>query len=191
MITIIDNIDSFTYNVEAAFKKLGCKTYILNKNSEYSLIKEYAAQSELIVLSPGPGSPESAQASLKLIDDFIGKVPIFGVCLGMQIIAYHYGFKPQKSKRCLHGKSTPVKHTGEFYFQNIPNPIEAMRYNSLTLERPQNTVNLKILATDDMDETMSLYDPDNLIGGVQFHPDSFKTESGDQIFKNVLKMHSI
>lgn len=189
MILIIDNRDSFTYNVAAGFTQLGMSVRVIDHRSpmDYDLIK----QSGLIVISPGPGSPQDSGLSLEVVRACAGRVPIFGVCLGMQVIAHCHGSTAVRAARCLHGKTCRIMHTGNAYFKGIGSPLTVMRYNSLVIQKERLPASFEALARDENEDIMAIYNHSLMMGGVQFHPDSYRTEEGEIIFKNVLSMYNL
>lgn len=189
MILLIDNRDSFTYNVEAGFAQLGMSVRTIDHRSPINdnLIK----QTSLIVISPGPGSPQNSGLSLEVVRAYAGRMPIFGICLGMQVIAHCHGSTTVKADRCMHGKACAVTHTGTAYFTGIRSPMTVMRYNSLVIQKERLPASFEVLARDENEDIMAIYNPGLMMGGVQFHPDSYRTEKGEIIFKNVLAMYNL
>lgn len=185
---IIDNYDSFTYNLFHAFGKLGVQVEV-HRNDQISIKEiEEKVKPRWIVISPGPGTPQRAGISLKVVKYFAGSVPLLGVCLGHQCIGEVWGAQLRTSCRLLHGKTTPVFHDGAGIFGGLPNPITVMRYNSLVVEKDSVCPPLRVSAVDDAGEVMGLRHDYLPVEGVQFHPESYKTELGLALLENFLRM---
>jgi anthranilate synthase component II len=185
MILMIDNYDSFTYNIVQYFGELGCDMKVV-RNDEVSLDDIAAMKPEKIVISPGPCSPNEAGVSLGTIDRFKGKIPILGVCLGHQAIGQAFGGKVIHAKQLMHGKVSPIEHTSVGVFNGLPSPFIATRYHSLAIERESCPADLKITAWTADGEIMGVRHKSLPIEGVQFHPESILTEHGHALFKNFL-----
>ena len=189
MLLIIDNYDSFTYNLVQYFGELKAdlKVYRNDAISLQGIVKMKPSQ---IVISPGPGRPEGAGISVELIQKFAGKVPILGVCLGHQCIAFAYGGRIVQAKRLMHGKTSQIAHEGKGIFKSLKNPFEATRYHSLVIDRKTIPSCFEVTArTKDMDkEIMAIRHKEFPLVGVQFHPESILTEAGKKLLKNFLKM---
>lgn len=189
MILMIDNYDSFTYNLVQYLGELGADLKVYRNDA--LTIKDIARiRPEKIVISPGPGGPAEAGISVEAIRAFAGKVPILGVCLGHQAIGYAYGGNIIRAKRLMHGKTSLIRHNQKDIFRGVENPFEATRYHSLVVERGTVPACLEITAwTQDADkEIMGLRHKEFPLWGVQFHPESILTKAGKTILKNFLKM---
>lgn len=184
---IIDNYDSFTYNLYHAFGKLGVRVEVY-RNNQITLQEVEKLKPRWIVISPGPGTPRRAGISLEVVRGFAGRVPLLGVCLGHQCIAEVWGGWLRTSCRLLHGKTTPIFHDGRGIFAGLPTPLVAMRYNSLVVEKESVYPPLQISATDDAGEVMGLRHESLPVEGVQFHPESYRTEAGLELLKNFLRL---
>lgn len=189
MILIIDNYDSFTYNIVQFFGELGAEMEIF-RNDKISIDEVNSKNPEKIVISPGPGEPKNAGISESLIRSLGGKVPILGVCLGHQCIGEVFGGKIVHAKRIMHGKTSLIYHNGKEIFKGVKNPFEATRYHSLVVERRTLPEILGITAeTKDNDkEIMGLRHGKYPMWGVQFHPESILTCEGMKILSNFLKL---
>jgi anthranilate synthase/aminodeoxychorismate synthase-like glutamine amidotransferase len=187
MILMIDNYDSFTYNLVQYLGELGQRVLVY-RNDALTLndIKKLNPQS--IVISPGPGRPEDAGISCAVIKEFGGKIPILGVCLGHQAIGYCFGGKIVQAKRLMHGKTSKIYHNQKGIFKNIPNPFLATRYHSLLVENKNLPSCLEIIAKTGEDEIMGLKHQAYPLWGVQFHPESILTKSGKAILNNFIKL---
>jgi len=187
MILMIDNYDSFTYNLVQYFGELGQDIKVC-RNDKITLEKIKRLKPSRIVISPGPGRPEDAGISCKVIGEFSGKIPILGVCLGHQAIGLVYGGRITNAIRLMHGKTSWIHHNGKTIFKNIPNPFEATRYHSLLIEKKSLPKALEITAWTDRSEIMGIKHRDYPVWGVQFHPESILTKSGKDILANFLKL---
>jgi glutamine amidotransferase of anthranilate synthase or aminodeoxychorismate synthase len=189
MILIIDNYDSFTYNIVQYFGELGAEMEIY-RNDKISVDEVKSKSPEKIVISPGPGEPKNAGISESLIRSLGGKVPILGVCLGHQSIGEVFGGRIVRAKNIMHGKTSLIYHDGKDIFEGVKNPFEATRYHSLVVERSTLPEVLSIIAeTKDKDEEiMGLKHNEYPIWGVQFHPESILTGEGMKILGNFLKI---
>ena len=187
MILMIDNYDSFTYNLVQYLGELGQRVLVY-RNDALSLkdIKKLNPQS--IVISPGPGRPENAGISCAVINEFCEKIPILGVCLGHQAIGYCFGGKIVQAKRLMHGKTSKIYHYKKGIFKNIPNPFLATRYHSLLVEKKSLPACLEITAWTAELEIMGLKHKAYPLWGVQFHPESILTKSGKAILDNFIKL---
>ncbi len=187
MILMIDNYDSFTYNLVQYFGELGQKLVVF-RNDQISLRKIEKLSPKQIVISPGPGRPEESGICNEVIRQFAGKIPMLGVCLGHQSIGYVFGAEVGRSDRLMHGKTSMIYHNKKEIFKNIPNPLEATRYQSLIV-RKENLPNcLKITAETKEKEIMGLRHKKFSIWGVQFHPESILTKAGMDILRNFLEI---
>lgn len=187
MLLVIDNFDSFTYNLVQYFGELG-QVQTVVRNNAITVEEALAMNPDRVLISPGPCSPNEAGVSLDIIDAFAGKKPILGVCLGHQSIGQYFGGKVVRAERLMHGKTSPVHHQDSDLFQGLPNPMQATRYHSLLVERASLPDCLKITAETEAGEIMGLAHTSLPIWGVQFHPESLATESGMQLLENFLKL---
>ena len=187
MILMIDNYDSFTYNLVQYLGELGKEIKVF-RNDKISIEKIKKLKPEKIVISPGPGRPEDAGVSCEVIKAFAGKIPILGVCLGHQAIGFVYGGRIINAKNLMHGKTSLVYHNRKTIFKSIPNPFEATRYHSLIVEKKSLPNTLEITAWTKKNEIMGLKHKDFPLWGVQFHPESILTRCGKDILANFLKI---
>jgi anthranilate synthase component 2 len=187
MLLMIDNYDSFTYNIVQYFGELGEKVVVF-RNDKITISEIERMAPERIVVSPGPCSPEEAGISVEAIRHFAGKVPLLGVCLGHQAIGAAFGGKVVRSASLMHGKTSPIHHDGKGLFQGLPNPFEATRYHSLIVERTSLPEVLEVTAWVAEGEIMGLSHRSLPIWGVQFHPESILTVGGMDILRNFLEM---
>jgi anthranilate synthase component II len=185
MILMIDNYDSFTYNLVQYFGELGCDMKVV-RNDEVTLDDIAAMNPEKIVISPGPCSPNEAGISLGTIERFKGKLPILGVCLGHQAIGQAFGGKVIHAQQLMHGKVSPITHTNVGVFAGLPSPFIATRYHSLAIERETCPAELEVTAWTADGEIMGVRHKTLSIEGVQFHPESILTEHGHALLKNFL-----
>ncbi|MBN1870304.1 MAG: aminodeoxychorismate/anthranilate synthase component II [Candidatus Omnitrophica bacterium] len=185
MILMIDNYDSFTYNLVQYFGEMGADLKVY-RNDELTVQEIKRMPVKHIVISPGPGRPEGAGISVALIRAFAGKIPILGVCLGHQCIGYAYGGKIIRAKRLMHGKTSMIHHDGKGIFKDVENPFEATRYHSLVIEKKTMPECLEVTATADDGEVMAVRHKNYPMWGVQFHPESILTMEGKKILKNFL-----
>jgi anthranilate synthase component 2 len=185
MLLMIDNYDSFTYNLVQYFGELGeeVRTY---RNDEITIADIEAMKPDRICISPGPKSPADAGISVAVLEHFKGKIPILGVCLGHQAIGAAFGGKVIRAKQVMHGKTSLVAHTGVGVFQGIPSPFTVIRYHSLAIERSSLPACLEVTAWTDDGEIMGVRHKDYDVEGVQFHPESILSEHGHQLLKNFL-----
>lgn len=184
---LIDNYDSFTYNLVQYFGELSATIRVV-ENDKISLEEIATLQLDLLCISPGPGNPQEAGISCSAIRHFAGKIPIFGVCLGHQCIAEVFGGKVVQASRLLHGKASLIHHDNKNLFQNLPNPFSATRYHSLIVDRKTFPNCLEITATTVEGEIMGLRHRELPIYGVQFHPESILTTHGKELLKNFLEL---
>jgi len=189
MLLMIDNYDSFTFNIVQYFGQLG-EDVRVHRNDKISLAEIEAMAPERLVISPGPCSPEEAGISVAAIRHFAGKIPILGVCLGHQSIGYAFGGTVCRSVTLMHGKTSPIIHTGEELFAGLPNPFQATRYHSLIVDRPTLPECLEVTAWVENGEIMGLRHKELPIWGVQFHPESILTEGGMDLLRNFLTVSS-
>ena len=188
MLLMIDNYDSFTYNLVQYLGELG-QEVVVYRNDEIDLEKVAALKPRHIVISPGPCTPNEAGISVPLIHEFAGKVPILGVCLGHQSIGQAFGGNIIHAKQLMHGKTSPVSHRDIGVFKGLPNPFTATRYHSLVIERETCPDCLEITAWTEDQEIMGVRHKTLPIEGVQFHPESILTECGHQLLDNFLKTY--
>ena len=183
MILVIDNYDSFTYNLVQYFGTLG-QTLVVIRNDEKSIDEIKHLKPEKIVISPGPGYPEEAGISLEVIRNFVSVCPILGVCLGHQSIAHAMGGKIIPARELVHGKSSQIYHDGKNLFKNIENPFQAGRYHSLAVDRESLPDCFEISAETDDDHIMGIRHKEHPVEGLQFHPESILTNEGMKIIDN-------
>lgn len=189
MVLVIDNYDSFTYNLVQYLGEMDVQMQVL-RNDEITLEAARAMQPERVLVSPGPCSPREAGLSNQIIREFGGRVPVFGVCLGHQCIGHVFGGNVVVNYRMMHGKTSPIHHDGQGLFEGMPNPFAATRYHSLVIERASLPDCLQVTAWTDEGEVMGVRHKELCIHGVQFHPESILTESGRGILRNFLKLRS-
>jgi anthranilate synthase component II len=187
MLLMIDNYDSFTYNIVQYFGELG-EEVVVHRNDKITLDEIESLAPARIVVSPGPCSPEEAGISVAAIRHFAGKVPLLGVCLGHQAIGAAFGGRVVRSASLMHGKTSPIHHDGRGLFSGLPNPFEATRYHSLVVERSSLPASLEVTAWVADGEIMGLAHKDLPIWGVQFHPESILTVGGMDILRNFLEL---
>lgn len=185
MILVIDNYDSFTYNLVQYLGEIG-EDVVVRRNDEIDLDGIEQLNPDHILISPGPCTPNEAGISLALIDHFKGKIPILGVCLGHQAIGQAFGGKVVRARRMMHGKTSDILHDGRTIFKGIPTPYTATRYHSLIVERESLPDCLEISAETAEGEIMGLRHKDYKVEGVQFHPESIITQHGIQLLRNFL-----
>jgi len=185
MLLMIDNYDSFTYNLVQYFGELGADVKVF-RNDEITLEQLAALKPAQIVISPGPCTPAEAGISVPVIREFAGKLPILGVCLGHQSIGAAFGGKVVHAKRLMHGKTSPVFHEGQGVFRGLPNPVTCTRYHSLAIERESLPDCLEVTAWTDDGEIMGVRHKTLAVEGVQFHPESILSEQGHELLKNFL-----
>ncbi len=187
MIVMIDNYDSFTYNIVQYFGKLGSVPKVF-RNDEVSVKELENMNPSALVISPGPCTPKEAGISVEAIRAFHGKIPILGVCLGHQCIGYAFGAKIVRAKRIMHGKSSLIEHDGEGLFEGLSLPFSAVRYHSLVIQRQSLPEDFEVCAvSEDDNEIMAIRHRRFLTFGVQFHPESIMTQDGLKIIENFLK----
>jgi len=189
-LAVIDNYDSFTYNLVQYLRELGAQVKVF-RNDQVSIEQLQKVSVKALLLSPGPGNPDSAGVTLDALAAFAGKLPIMGVCLGHQSIGQHYGGTIAHAKRIMHGKLSQIHHNGEGVFANLPSPFTATRYHSLVISPDSVPSCLAVTAwsVDDAgnrEEVMGVRHRSELIEGVQFHPESISSEHGHDLMKNFL-----
>ena len=183
---LVDNYDSFTYNLVQAFAAMGASVMVY-RNDAITVEEALGLDVTHLVISPGPGRPEDAGVSLDMIDAFAGKVPILGVCLGHQSIVQHHGGRIVRAERLMHGKTSMVKHDGKAIFDGLSNPFEVGRYHSLCAEEETLPHDLVVTAQTDRGEIMGVRHKTLQIEGVQFHPESVLTPEGDALMANFMR----
>ena len=186
MLLLIDNYDSFTYNLAQYLGELGADVHV-HRNDAITLEQIAAWQPEKIVISPGPCTPSEAGISVALIQRFAGSIPILGVCLGHQAIGQAFGGRIVRAGRVMHGKLSPVTHSGAGIFEGLKSPLTATRYHSLVIERSSLPDCLEVTAESDDGEIMGVRHRAYAVCGVQFHPEAILTEQGHALLDNFLK----
>lgn len=187
MLLVIDNYDSFTYNLVQYFGELGADP-VVKRNDAITANEVEKMRPDKIVISPGPGTPADAGISMDLIRRFGPKLPVLGVCLGHQSIGEVYGGKVVRAERLMHGKTSPIRHDGKGVFAGLPNPFEATRYHSLLVENKSVPACLEVTADTAEGEIMGLRHREFPVHGVQFHPESILSKEGRDLLANFLKM---
>ena len=187
MILMIDNYDSFTYNLVQYMGELGADIEV-RRNDEITVDEIEVLKPEKIVVSPGPCTPAKAGVSVDVVKRFAGKIPILGVCLGHQSVGAAFGGEIIKAGRLMHGKTSMIHHDGKTLFKNLPNPFEATRYHSLVLNRKNLPDCFEISAESDDKEIMGIRHKELLVEGVQFHPESILTVNGKELLGNFIHM---
>jgi len=189
MLLMIDNYDSFTFNIVQYFGELGAEVKVV-RNDEIDVAGIAALEPEHLVVSPGPCTPAQAGISVEAIKAFAGRIPILGVCLGHQSVGQAFGGRVVHARAVMHGKTSPIHHRSEGVFADLPNPFEATRYHSLVIERDSLPDCLEVTAWTEQDgvedEIMGVRHRELDVQGVQFHPESILTEHGHQMLKNFL-----
>jgi len=186
MLALIDNYDSFTYNLVQYFGELGAEIEVY-RNDQITLAELSARQPAQLVISPGPGDPQDGGISNEAIRHFTGKIPVLGVCLGHQCLGAVFGGQVSRAPRLMHGKTSPIYHHGRDLFNTLPSPFNATRYHSLIVEEPLPNC-LEVQAFTKEGEVMALRHIEHPTFGVQFHPESILTEGGKTILKNFLSL---
>ncbi len=187
MILMIDNYDSFTYNLVQYLGELGEELKVF-RNDKISIKEIENLAPSRIVISPGPGIPQNAGITCDVIKHFAGKIPILGVCLGQQAIGYVFGGEVVRAEKLMHGKTSEIHHDGKTIFQGLKNPFTATRYHSLIVKRETLPEVLEISAWTRDEEIMGLRHKEFKVEGVQFHPESILTEDGKKLLANFLKL---
>jgi anthranilate synthase component 2 len=187
VILLLDNYDSFTYNLAQYLGELGCQVEV-HRNDRISVEQISQRKPERIVISPGPCTPQEAGICVELVQKLAGKIPILGVCLGHQAVGAAFGGKIIRAPKLFHGKTSQIRHDGSGVFRGLPNPFTATRYHSLIVERKSLPAKLQVTAETDDDLIMGMQHRDYPLMGVQFHPESVLTESGKQLLKNFLSL---
>ena len=189
MLLMIDNYDSFTYNIVQYFAELG-QEVLVKCNDEIDLAGIKALKPDYIVVGPGPCSPKEAGVSVDVIRHFAGKIPVLGVCLGHQSMGYALGGDIVRAQTLMHGKVSAVQHTGTGVFAGLPNPVTCTRYHSLVIDRASLPDCLEITAWTDDGEIMGVRHKTLPLEGVQFHPEALLTEHGHDMLRNFLQQHA-
>ena len=187
MVLVIDNYDSFTYNLVQYFGELGADP-VVKRNDAITPGEIETLRPQRIVISPGPGSPADAGISMEVIRQMGKSTPILGVCLGHQCLAEVYGGRVVRAERLMHGKTSPIRHGGKGVFAGLPNPFEATRYHSLIVEKSSVPACLQITADTAEGEIMGLQHREFPVHGVQFHPESILSREGKDLLRNFLKL---
>ncbi|AFK87018.1 MULTISPECIES: anthranilate synthase component II [Thermoanaerobacterium] len=186
MLLLVDNYDSFTYNLYQFIGEI-YSDILVARNDKIGLNDIALMNPKGIIISPGPGRPENAGISVDIVDEFEGKIPILGICLGHQAIGYAYGAKIIRATTIMHGKTSSVNHVGEGVFEGIKNPIKAMRYHSLVIDKDSLPESLEIIAETDDGTIMAIKHKCHHVYGLQFHPESILTDDGKNILKNFVE----
>ena len=186
-ILLIDNYDSFTYNLVQAFASQRAEVLVY-RNDAIDVESARALNATHLVISPGPGRPENAGISLQMIDAFAGSIPMLGVCLGHQCLVSHFGGEIVRAERLMHGKTSMVQHDGKSIYSGLTDPFEAGRYHSLCVEKQSLPEELVLTAQTGRGEIMGVRHRDIPLEGVQFHPESVLTPEGDQLMTNFMQM---
>ena len=182
---LIDNYDSFTYNLVQAFAAQGVEVLVY-RNDAISVDEALRLEPTHVVISPGPGHPNDAGVSLDMIAAFAGRVPLLGVCLGHQCLVQHFGGEIVRAPRLMHGKTSLAKHDGKTIYAGLPQPVEVGRYHSLCAQHASLPDELEVTASTDRDEIMGVRHRELPLEGVQFHPESVLTPDGDRLMANFL-----
>ncbi|NDP42538.1 MAG: aminodeoxychorismate/anthranilate synthase component II [Aromatoleum sp.] len=186
MLLMIDNYDSFTYNLVQYLGELGADVHV-HRNDAITLEQIAAWAPQHIVISPGPCTPNEAGISVPLVRRFAGEIPILGVCLGHQAVGQAFGGAIVRAQRVMHGKLSPVAHDGHGVFTGLPSPLTVTRYHSLAIERQSVPACLEVTATSDDGEIMGVRHRELAVEGVQFHPEAILTEHGHALLRNFLE----
>ncbi|KON85850.1 anthranilate synthase component II [Sporosarcina globispora] len=186
MIYMIDNYDSFTYNLVQYLGELG-EELVVKRNDETSISEIGSLQPKFLMISPGPCSPNEAGISLEAIEAFAGKIPVFGVCLGHQSIAQVFGGDVVQAERLMHGKTSEIFHDGKTIFEGLPNPFHATRYHSLIVKKETLPDCLEVSAWTAEGEIMAVRHKELPVEGVQFHPESIMTTAGKELLQNFIQ----
>ncbi len=186
-VLLVDNYDSFTYNLAQALAVIGVDVTV-KRHDEITVGDANALEPTHLMISPGPGRPEHAGVSIEMIEAMMGRIPILGVCLGHQAIAHALGGKIDQAQRLMHGKASPVYHDGRTLFEGLPNPFDAGRYHSLAVSEQQLPSELEISAYTSDGEVMGVRHRSFPTEGVQFHPESILTPEGDRLLRNFMDL---
>jgi len=185
MILVIDNYDSFTYNLVQYLGELGAAVEV-HRNDAIDVAGIAARGPEGVLISPGPGNPDEAGVTLEVVRSLGGRIPLLGVCLGHQAIGQAFGGRVVRAPRLMHGRTSPIEHGGQGVFRGLPSPFTAPRYHSLIVERSSIGAELEVTAWTAEGEVMGLRHRTHAVEGVQFHPESFLTEHGHKLLENFL-----
>ena len=185
MLLLIDNYDSFTYNLFQYLSELGAEVKVV-RNDKATIAELAAMNPERVVVSPGPSTPDNAGISVDVIKHFAGKIPVLGVCLGHQCIAQAFGGVVKGAGEIRHGKTSPINHTGQGVFASLPQPFEAVRYHSLAIEQETVPDVFEVTASTENGIIMGIRHKELDVEGVQFHPESIMTEAGKDLLQNFL-----
>ena len=188
MILVIDNYDSFTYNLVQRLGELGAVEIQVFRNDKITVEEAEELEPDHIIVSPGPCTPREGGVSNDIIRHFAGRVPLLGVCLGHQCIAHSFGAVVERHRRLMHGKTSPIYHDGKTLFKGLPNPFEATRYHSLAVREETLPDCFEISARAEPDEIMGIRHKEYPLEGVQFHPESFLTKEGPTLLGNFLEL---
>ena len=188
-ILMIDNYDSFTYNLFQYFSELGSSVEVW-RNDSFELDDIKGFDPDLIVISPGPSRPEKAGLSMEVVQSFADTYPILGVCLGHQVIGAVFGARVIRAERIMHGKTSQVFHNEKNLFRGVSNPVTATRYHSLIIENENLPDKISVCAKTDQDEIMGIHVKDTLVFGVQFHPESILSVDGKLLLRNAIELSS-
>ncbi len=188
MILVIDNYDSFTYNLVQRLGELGATDIQVFRNDKITVEEAEELGPDHIIVSPGPCTPREGGVSNDIIRHFAGRVPLLGVCLGHQCIGYSFGALVDRHRRLMHGKTSPIYHDGRTIFEGLPNPFEATRYHSLAIREETLPDCFEVSARAEPDEIMGIRHVDYPLEGVQFHPESFLTGEGPKLLANFLAL---
>ena len=186
-VLLIDNYDSFTYNLVQSFLVLGAEVAV-HRNDQITVAEALRLDPTHLVISPGPGRPEDAGVSLEMIAAFVGLKPVLGVCLGHQSLVQHFGGRIISAARLMHGKTSMIEHDGKVLFAGLPQPCEVGRYHSLAAQRDNIPACLEVTARTEGGEIMGVRHLELPVEGVQFHPESVLTPEGDQLLDNFLRL---
>ena len=188
MLLMIDNYDSFTYNLVQYLGELGQDIRVY-RNDKITIREIETLNPERIVISPGPCTPNEAGISIEVVKHFAGKIPLLGVCLGHQSVGAAYGAKIVNAPRLMHGKTSMIHHDGKTIFKGLPNPFEATRYHSLIIKKDTLSKEFEISAWTDRDEIMGIRHKKLVVEGVQFHPESILTKAGKNMLSNFIGLN--
>ena len=186
MLALIDNYDSFTYNLYQMLAVQNVEVRVV-RNDEITLRQLIDWAPQRLMISPGPGRPESAGISIAAVQHFAGRIPVLGVCLGHQALAQAYGGEIVRAERIMHGKTSPIHHRSQGVFQGLPHPFEATRYHSLIVSKPNLSSDFEITAWTEEEEVMALRHAPTGAEGVQFHPESILTDAGTLLLENFVR----
>lgn len=191
MFLLIDNFDSFTFNLVQAFQQLGKDPLVLRHDDKRLMHIVNNDPLEAVVISPGPGGPLDSGLCLPFLQQLSPQVPVLGVCLGHQVLAHLAGEKIERAARIMHGKTSQIRHSGQGIFTDLPNPFEACRYHSLIMQGHTGNSSLAVLASSEQEEIMAIAYQDRPWFGIQFHPESILTPNGPDLLDNFLKIKNM